>query len=166
MKKILLLTFLFFFLCSFSQKPKKVPYNKAHEFDFWLGKWDVYFYGTERFAGKSHIESIIDSSGILENYSADQINYRGKSLNKYNTEKERWEEYWIDNNGRTLFMAGELKDGKMVLSDDMTGDAKQGINQIIWEKLPNGNIRQTWNLSKDGGKTWVIWFDGEYRKSK
>ena len=137
-----------------------------HQFDFWLGKWDVYKFGTDTLAGKSNIESIIDSVGLLENYSVIKGKYVGKSLNKYNPAKDRWEQYWIDNSGLTLFMTGGLLNDKMILDDALYGDPKQGINQIVWEKMKNGSVRQTWNLSMDGGKTWSVLFDGEYRKVK
>jgi hypothetical protein len=165
MKKIIIFVLLSISFLMTSQ-PNKEFHEQYHQFDFWIGKWDVYKYGTETLAGKSHIESIIDSVGILENYTNANGQYTGKSLNKYNPSKQRWEQYWIDNSGLTLHLAGGIKEGKMVLSDEVTGDPKQGINRISWEKQKNGTVRQTWNLSTDGGKTWKVLFDGEYRKSK
>jgi hypothetical protein len=114
------------FISSFrllAQQPDKELKALYHQFDFWLGKWDVYKYGTDVLAGKSHIESIIDSVGIQENYTVVKGAYTGKSLNKYNPDKKRWEQYWIDNSGLTLFLAGGLIDGKMVLDDTQYGDA-------------------------------------------
>jgi len=164
MKKIIFLLAVAFIQNSVAQQQNmKLP---RHQFDFWLGKWDVYKYGSDTMVGKSYIESIIDSVGLLENYSVVKGKYTGKSLNKYNLTKQRWEQYWIDNSGLTLFLTGGLVDGKMVLDDAQYGDAKKGLNQIVWEKMKNGSVRQTWNLSIDGGKTWAILFDGEYKKSK
>jgi hypothetical protein len=165
MKKVLTFVLLTISILMISQ-PNKELHDHYHQFDFWIGKWDVYKYGTETLAGKSNIESIIDSVGILENYTNASGKYTGKSLNKYNPSKQRWEQYWIDNSGLTLHLSGGITDGKMVLSDELTGDPKQGINRISWEKQKNGTVRQTWNLSTDGGKTWKMVFDGEYRKSK
>lgn len=165
--KYILLFSLFLFSNSFMAQQSLTPPGKEYQqFDFWIGKWDVYKFGTENLAGKSHIESIIDGYGVLENYSVGEGKYQGKSLNKYNPVKQRWEQYWIDNTGLTLFLTGGFINGKMILSDEISGDPKQGMNQITWEKLANGTIRQTWNLSKDNGKTWTVLFDGEYRKSK
>ncbi len=166
MKKIF--TFLLFISSQLfmAQQTIPTPAKEYQQFDFWIGKWDVYKFGTETITGKSHIQSINDGYGILENYSVGEGKYQGKSLNKYNPAKQRWEQYWIDNTGLTLFLTGGFVTGKMILSDEISGDPKQGINQITWQKLENGNVRQTWNLSKDGGKTWTILFDGEYKKSK
>jgi hypothetical protein len=136
-----------------------------HQFDFWLGEWDVYKYGTDTLAGRSRIESIIDSMGLLENYQVLRGNYAGKSINKYNAAEKRWEQYWVDNSGLTLFLTGKRVDHKMVMNDALYGDAQRGLNQIVWEPMRNGSVRQTWSLSKDGGKSWTIVFDGEYRRS-
>ena len=166
MKNILVFILSVFSGIIMAQQTITPPSKEFQQFDFWLGNWDVFKFGTETLAGKSQIQSIIDGYGILENYSVGEGKYQGKSLNKYNPAKQRWEQYWIDNSGLTLFLVGGIKDGKMVLCDEFTGDPKQGINQIIWEPMKNGSVRQTWNLSKDGGKTWTTLFDGEYKKVK
>jgi hypothetical protein len=166
MKNILVAIFFGFSVTIMAQQSITPPSKEFQQFDFWIGNWDVYKFGTETLAGKSQIQSIIDGYGILENYSVGEGKYQGKSLNKYNPAKQRWEQYWTDNTGLTLFLTGGFVNGKMILSDEISGDPKLGINQIIWELMKNGNVRQTWNLSKDGGKTWTVLFDGEYKKSK
>jgi hypothetical protein len=166
MRKIILLLFILNSQVSMAQTTDKNVHEKYHEFDFWIGKWDVYKIGADKIAGKSEIESIIDSVGILENYVTPDGKYSGKSLNKYNPAKDRWEQYWIDNSGLTLYLVGGIVDDKMILDDLQTGDAKAGFNQIIWQKLPNGEVQQTWNASTDNGKTWTTLFDGIYKKIK
>jgi len=166
MQKIILLLFILNSQFSMAQINNKDLQEKYHQFDFWMGKWNVYKIGEEKVSGKSEIESIIDSVGILENYATPDGKYSGKSLNKYNPAKERWEQYWIDNSGLTLYLVGGIVDGKMILDDLQTGDAKAGFNQIIWQILPDGEVQQTWNVSMDDGKTWKTVFDGIYKKRK
>ena len=128
-----------------------------HQFDFWLGEWDVYAYGTEKLVGKSHIMSINDSSGILENYHTPDGRYKGKSLNTYNRKTKQWEQYWIDNSGLVLKLSGEFRDRKMIM---LNFDGLKR-NKITWQTEAQ-NVRQTWESSKDGGKTWTTVFDGIY----
>lgn len=130
-----------------------------HEFDFWLGKWKVYKYGTSQQVGSSHIESIIDSVGVLENYKSLPSTYQGKSLNKYNPQLKLWEQFWIDNGGLTLHLQGGLTDGKMILQD--LNGLKQ--NRIVWEAITTDSVRQTWYISSDGGQSWQTSFDGLYK---
>jgi hypothetical protein len=146
-----------------AQKKSEELTQKYHQFDFWLGTWEVYKNGTDTLVGHSQIESIIDGLGLLENYSVTKGSFQGKSLNKYNPARERWEQYWIDNSGLTLHLTGGLVDGKMVLEDVKTGNKGDGFNKIVWEKLPDGSVRQTWSVSQDGGLSWSVVFDGEYK---
>ena len=146
-----------------AQKNMEDLMQKYHQFDFWLGSWDVYKFGTDTLAGHSHIESIIDGMGLLESYSGARGTFQGKSLNKYNPSRECWEQYWIDNSGLTLFLSGRLVEGKMILDDTDSGDKESGLNRIVWEKMPDHSVRQRWSISRDGGLTWTVVFDGEYK---
>jgi predicted enzyme related to lactoylglutathione lyase len=163
MKRTILPMLLFCIQQLLAQPQQADPAEAYHDFDFWLGSWEVYKYGTDTLVGHSKIESVIDSVGLLENYSVNRGTYRGKSLNKYNPATERWEQYWIDNSGLTLFLSGGLVEGRMVLDDVEHGDADRGLNRIVWENMENGSVRQTWSMSQDGGSVWKVVFDGEYK---
>lgn len=134
--------------------------TKYHEFDFWLGKWDVSRFGTTQVVGKSHIQSINDSTAILENYETTVSPYKGKSLNTYNRKTGLWEQYWTDNGGLILKLEGGLVDGKMVLQSKEDSI----FNKITWESLEDGSVRQSWEVSNDSGTSWKTVFDGIYRK--
>jgi hypothetical protein len=51
---------------------------------------------------------------------------------------------------------------------EMTGerDTPQGrvADRITWTPLPDGRVRQEWNISRDGGKTWQQVFLGFYAR--
>jgi hypothetical protein len=38
------------------------------------------------------------------------------------------------------------------------------LNRIIWEQTAPGRVRQLWESSRDGGKTWTVAYDGRYIK--
>jgi hypothetical protein len=49
---------------------------------------------------------------------------------------------------------------------DTTSAGGAALQRITWSQLPGGKVRQLWEASKDGGKTWTVVFDGTYtRKS-
>jgi hypothetical protein len=53
----------------------------------------------------------------------------------------------------------------MVLEGDSVGrDGAAVGNRITWYDNDDGTVRQHWQVSKDGGKTWNTAFDGLYRK--
>ena len=39
-------------------------------------------------------------------------------------------------------------------------------NRITWSPEPEGRVRQHWETSPDGGKTWATAFDGMYHPVK
>ena len=148
---------------SLSAQADSTTVYESHKFDFWLGEWDVYRYGTEQLVGRSRIESIIDSIGILENYRAVSGSYQGKSLNKYNPKTQLWQQFWIDNSGLTLELTGGIINGSMVMANRTPTDAGTLLNRITWTPQDNGEVRQIWETSRDEGTTWVAIFDGIYK---
>lgn len=168
MKKINLFCFVLFCLNIYSSQAQ-TPYpenawEKVHQFDFWLGEWDVYIYGTDSLVAQSHIETIMDSMGFQENYSTLGGGYKGTSLNKYNFSKDQWEQYYIDNQGMTLRLLGNLEDGKMVLKNKKEFKNKPSYNEISWEPQEDGSVRQTWKQRWEGEEEWRLAFDGIYRR--
>ncbi len=149
---------------SFAQIFKTNPELRSsyHQFDFWLGEWEVFLNGTDKMVGKSHIMTINDSTAILENYTTLNMSYKGKSLNTYNPKTNNWEQYWTDNSGMVLLLKGGIKEGKMVMKS--TGDSI--VNRISWEELKDGSVRQLWEFSGDNENSWKIAFDGIYKRAR
>lgn len=134
---------------------------ESHQFDFWLGDWDVGNNG----AG-SRIESIAEGRGILENWR-DASGTTGKSLNVYNSVKKCWQQFWVGNGTPVLELSGGLVDGSMVLAGDRPLRAGGTIrDRITWTPNPDGTVRQQWEISKDGGQTWQTIFNSVYRRKK
>jgi hypothetical protein len=65
-----------------------------------------------------------------------------------------------------LELAGALLEGKMVLTGEHVVRGKPTMERITWTPNPDGTVRQHWEQSTDGGKTWTAAFDGLYRKKK
>lgn len=128
------------------------------EFDFWVGEWNVYKNGTDSIVGKSHIQSINDGKGLLENYEATGSAYTGKSLNTFNRATGKWEQYWIDNTGLVLKLEGSFEKDKMILE----GTGASAGNRISWQALENGHVRQVWEVYDDS-QQWRAVFDGIYK---
>ena len=153
-------------LSLFSQKEDSVLIKKMHEFDFWIGDWSVYNYGTDKLVGLSKIEPIVDGLAIKESYHTPNGSYRGTSYNKYNQLKKRWEQFWVDNSGLTLFIKGHLREGRMILENDDLGPTGEIRNKITWTDLGDGTVRQEWEQLKQDTLGWIKIFDGHYKSNK
>lgn len=158
LKKILIVIHIFFGFTGYAQDKNDKVEN--HQFDFWIGDWNVYKFGTDTIAGISSIKPILDHKTIEENYQNLKYTYKGKSLNIYNPKTDKWEQFWVDNSGLRLYLSGEYKDNKMILSDCKT---ESNCNKITWTKMEDGTVRQEWEQSKDSGKSWKKVFDGHYK---
>ena len=144
-----------------AQAPARPPPCQGLEyrqFDFWIGTWDVYLADGQK-AGENRVESINDGCGLLENWSG-RGGSGGKSLNAYDRDDKRWHQSWIDNGGDRLVIAGGLVDKRMVMSSDPA--AAGPLQRIAWTPNDDGSVRQLWESSADGGKTWTVQFDGRY----
>jgi hypothetical protein len=132
-------------------------------FDFWVGEWEVTNQrprpGQAPPPSKSRISRILSGCAVLEEYETPS-GYAGKSLNFYDAAAQAWHQVWIDTGGAPLFLRGGIKGTSMVLQDE--GGAAAAINRITWTPLAGGRVRQHWETSKDGGKTFATAFDGLY----
>ena len=48
--------------------------------------------------------------------------------------------------------------------ENTTPQGAKARQRMTFSKLENGKVRQLWETSTDGGKTWSISFDGTYVK--
>ena len=134
------------------------------QFDFWLGTWDV-FNPQGKEVGTNTITLELNGCVLHEHWESVASAHRGQSFNIYDRTSGRWHQTWVANNGNLLLLDGGLRDGSMVLegrSVRPNGDPVQ--NRITWSQEPDGSVRQLWEQSTDGGKTWSVGFDGKYVK--
>lgn len=133
-----------------------------HDFDFWVGDWTVYKYGTDTIVGYNTIKPAHGHKVITESYHTPG-GYEGSSTNIYDATTGQWEQLWVDISGYKLHIIGGLQDGKMVLSDC---HKQAQCNKILWTPhSSDGSVRQEWLTSTDKGENWTKIFDGHYRKS-
>lgn len=132
-----------------------------HEFDFWLGEWDVYW-GDKH--GTNHIERILDGAVIQENFEGDGL--VGISVSTLSKEDNRWHQTWVDNTGSYLDFSGEFKDEKMVLIRDGIVEGKRVKQRMVWHNITDATFLWNWERSDDGGATWREMWKLEYKRKK
>lgn len=137
-----------------------------HQFDFWLGDWDVYNQKGEK-VGENRILSMQDSCIIQENWVSE--GQTGTSYNFYNQKDSTWNQTYIDNTGTVLELKGRLEHQKMVLKGPLIKSKKGDynvFNRIIWAKDSAGNVSQKWDIVKESGEIVFVAFDGIYKRMK
>ncbi|HWB40278.1 MAG TPA: hypothetical protein VG500_03415 [Gemmatimonadales bacterium] len=139
--------------------------TEHRQFDFWIGDWDVTT-PAGAMAGRNRIEPILGGCVLKESWTGAR-GMSGSSYNAYDRQKKQWHQTWVDDNGSLLQLDGKFADGKMVLSGE-TRDTSGApvLNRITWQETEPGVVRQLWETSGDGGKSWSVAFDGRYRKRR
>ena len=134
------------------------------QFDFWLGDWNVSS-PDGKLVGHNRVEKHYDGCVVQENWTGVRGG-TGSSFNIYDAPRKVWHQTWVDSMGSLLILEGGFKEGRMVLSgEQLQPDGKKLLNRISWTPQKDGSVRQTWETSADGGKTWKIVFDGIYKKA-
>jgi hypothetical protein len=134
------------------------------QFDFWLGEWRVVdSAGNE--AGRNRITSLLGGCVISESWEGSDGS-KGQSVNIYDRWAKQWHQTWTDDRGLLLQLDGGIVDGKMILEGRRVSPAgTQMLHRITYTPLAAGRVRQHWERSPDGGKTWATQFDGTYLSS-
>ena len=157
----LLLVFSFPVWSQGSSAPCSAP--EYAQFDFWVGKWNVVDRKSRQPAGKNTIQKTLGGCILFESWNGGGT--MGHSFNTFDVKRGVWHQTWVDNQGTVLQLDGSLKDGAMVLEGK--GLAKNGktelLHRITWTPQED-TVRQHWEVSKNGGKTWRNVFDGIYSR--
>lgn len=131
------------------------------QFDFWLGTWEVRS-AEGTLQGHNDIRVVAGGCGLLEQWRG-AGGGRGVSVNTYDASLGRWTQRWVGD-GATLWLEGGLTDGRMVLRGTAPRSTPRGdvLDRITWEPLRDGRVRQSWEISTDGGASWLNIFEGFY----
>lgn len=142
---------------------KSRPENR--QFDFWVGEWDVKN-PQGQLAGTNSVQLILGDCVLLENWTGTR-GANGKSFNVYNTVTRKWQQTWVDNGGNILELFGDYKDNQMRLTGEtLAPNGTKTLNRLTFTKISADHVRQLWEQSTDGGKTWTVAFDGAYIRKK
>lgn len=171
MKWLIILMFMSNALAQEPEAANANPCNQAiyHAFDFWVGNWDVYG-DAEKSGPLLGTNRIIKSQGgclITEHWTSAKGN-TGTSMNFYDGIQNKWVQHWVSEGGISISYSGGLENGSMVLTGKIYY-AKREDHPIrdfkgIWTPLDKDVVKQHFEESIDGGKTWQPWFTGYYFK--
>jgi hypothetical protein len=132
------------------------------QFDFWLGEWDLV--GSD--GKKSAEDKVVPTLGgcaIYETWTSVKSG-QGLSFSAYDPATRHWHQTLMDDSGAVLKLEGEFADGKMILVGQRPGKEK-GVtitHRIAWAPLPDHRVKEEWEASTNGGRTWRPVFEGTY----
>ncbi len=168
MKKSILLALMcaILYLNTFAQSPCNAKPH-SHDFDFWIGEWNVYKSGSNNLVGRSIVQSISGGCAILENWTSTKAS-EGKSINYYNPGTGKWEQDWIGSaGGPQRYYNGEYKNGAMHFTYETTNAKGAKVSgNFIFYNIDKDTVRQYQDIINDDGKTITVSYDFTYVRKK
>jgi hypothetical protein len=88
------------------------------------------------------------------------------SINYLDTKSDEWVQFWIAAGGYYIDYRGGMTDDGMSLKGIIHtfSSGKTSPFRGLWTALPDGRVRQFFEISSDDGETWVTWFEGFYTR--
>jgi hypothetical protein len=137
--------------------------SPARSFDFWIGTWTVTDASTGEPAGRNRIEAVLGGRALHERWHG-VSGLEGESLNTYDEQRGRWHQTWVSSDGMLLMLdGGVLDDGSMEMQGGAGDDA---VHRIRWAPRADGSVMQRWEQSLDAGQSWMLLFEGIYRREQ
>lgn len=136
-----------------------------HEFDFWIGDWEVRL-ADGTLAGYNSITAEEGHCVLVEKWRG-VSGGTGTSVNFYDDAAGEWMQVWTAAGGSQIVIRGGLTDDGMLLTGTIHNVGSSGSLPFrgLWTLLEDGRVRQFFEQSSDGGKTWTSWFEGFYSRT-
>jgi hypothetical protein len=137
---------------------------EASAFDFWVGRWEVRMPdGT--LIGTNTITKRDGGCSIQERWEG-AGGSTGSSVSFYLPSREEWRQVWTGSGGTLFDITGTAGNGSM----HMEGTIEYvETNRVVafrgtWTEGADGRVRQRLEEFDLVAQTWVVWFDGFYRR--
>lgn len=146
--------------------PPRCDTAEHGHFDFWVGDWKVES-PAGQVLGTNRISKILNDCVLQERWVG-AGGFTGESFNVWDRSTGKWHQTWVDGAGSLLLLDGGL-DGKSMRMEGKGKDRAGApiVQRITWTPLEAkdcaGCVRQFWEQSADGGKSWTVAFEGIYK---
>lgn len=146
------------------QAPPSCSSAAHRQFDFWVGDWTVTDSARSVTYGSNQVTSE-EGGCLVHEHWAGSKGGTGQSFNFFEPRTGKWEQVWVGQGGWNLHLVGAFDGRAMVLKgESLSPTGAPQLEWAEWSPHPDGRVRQFWRQSTDGGKTWVVYFDGWYAK--
>ncbi|MCI0433130.1 MAG: amidase [Gemmatimonadetes bacterium] len=133
-----------------------------HALDFWTGEWEVH--AGASLAGTSRIERVLDGCAVIEHWRAANGG-EGKSLFWVDPVAKRWKQVWVTGTPGAIKEKQQIErfaDGGIRFQGEVLLREVRVLDRTTLTPLSGGEVRQLIEVSRDGGETWQVSFDGRY----
>jgi hypothetical protein len=137
---------------------------EASGFDFWLGRWEVRMPdGT--LIGTNTITKRDGGCSIQERWEG-AGGSTGTSVSFYLPSRKEWRQVWTGSGGTLFDITGTAGNGSMHMEGTIEYVETDRVVAFrgTWTEGADGRVRQRLEEFDLAAQTWVVWFDGFYRR--
>ena len=133
--------------------------------DFWIGEWLLSWAGGGE--GTNRIQRILGDRVIEESFEGRDPDgsLHGRSVSVRDVADGRWRQTWVDSNGAYLELVGVEVDGRIGFQRETTIDGRPVVQRMVWLDVSDGAFRWQWQRSHDGGDSWTVVWEIDYRRA-
>jgi len=104
---------------------------------------------------------------VLENWSNAFGSGNGKSINYYDAASGKWYQHWIGANGAPANYSGTFSNGALrFIGEPSTSNGVTTLSRLTFFSIDKDTVRQLFETSSDGGKSWTTGYDFKYIRRK
>lgn len=137
---------------------------QANAFDFWLGRWEV----------RMPDGTLIGTNTITKSDGGCAIHERwegaggstGSSVSFYVPSRDEWRQVWTGSGGTLFDITGKPGNGSMHMEGTLEYVETDRVVAFrgTWTEGADGRVRQRLEEFDLAAQSWVVWFDGFYRR--
>lgn len=137
---------------------------EASAFDFWLGRWEV----------RMPDGTLIGTNTITKDDGGCAIHERwegaggstGSSVSFYLPSRDEWRQVWTGSGGTLFDITGKAGNGSMHMEGTLEYVETDRVVAFrgTWTEGADGRVRQRLEEFDLAAQTWIVWFDGFYRR--
>ena len=137
---------------------------EASQFDFWLGRWEVRR-ADGTLLGHNTITREQGGCVIREEWEGTPGS-SGSSMTFYLPSRGQWRQVWIGSGGTHIDVVGGPVDGEIRLEGTIEYVDPENVVAFrsTWTEGTGGRVRQLMEQFEIVTSSWLIWFDGIYRR--
>ncbi len=143
-----------------------------HEFDFWVGTWQVYDLDTHRLVAFDRVEKR-EAGCVLEEHLHFLSNlYRrpgvvrrlaGISISRF--DGEQWLQMWADNQWGAIALRGVATAPGELTFETIIPSRGRDV-RLVYERLADGDVRMQQYIAPKGSGQWVRYGNLLYRRNR
>lgn len=133
-----------------------------HQFDFWIGEWDVYDQ-KGNLAGTNSIQTAEQGCLLIEHWT-NTAGGTGQSYNFYDPGTGEWRQVWVNAGGVIDYSGGLTKTGSMLLKGEIRNRGASDVAPFTgkWTLNSDGSVTQHFQQQDPDTGEWSDWFVGRY----